>query len=190
MRITERVYYRADNGNYINVDRERCATTDFCSQARFNISSVNFFRRQTHRTMRRAAAAVASLRLSFSPILVPLTLTESDDKMTKGWSPQASDITVSVSELCELSSTAPLLDRVLRPKTLRDWLCPPYFWCPTPAKADWWRTYEKERHVRKRDRNAVNACRRDSKRLKRDRKNFTKCTIKYCKKSFFLHKVS
>lgn len=33
---------------------------------------------------------------------------EPDDKMTKGWSPRASDITVSVSELCELSSTAPL----------------------------------------------------------------------------------
>lgn len=29
--------------------RERCATTDSCSQARFNISSVNFFWRDTHR---------------------------------------------------------------------------------------------------------------------------------------------
>lgn len=27
-----------------------------------------------------------------------------DDKMTKGWSPRASDITVSVSELCDLST--------------------------------------------------------------------------------------
>lgn len=110
--------YVIDNGN--RTGWERYATTDLCFQACFNISGVNFFRRETHiATLRGASFSLSSHGF---PVLT------SDDKMTKGWSPRASDITIPISKLCELSSIVPLFSRVLRPKTLRDWLCPPYFW--------------------------------------------------------------
>lgn len=171
--MTERAYYCActDRRNDINVESGVRQTSVL---KRVLISpNVNFFlQRQTHRAMRRAAATAASLCLSFSPTLVPLILTSRMTKWQRVGRPGPAILPFPFRNYanCRL----PLLSSAAycgRKRFVIDYARRTFGVLDSRKRADWWRTHEKERHVRKRDRNAVNASRRNSERLKRDREN-------------------